>query len=58
MKMISILLIISIIIPSIEFNIIENKSTIRWKGSKSTGSYHDGNILIVSPTCLNQVHHG
>ena len=46
MKMISILLIISIIIPSIEFNIIENKSTIRWKGSKSTGSYHDGNILI------------
>ena len=48
MKKIFMLLLISIIIPSVEFTIKENESTIRWKGSKSTGSYHDGNILIES----------
>ena len=46
MKTISILLLISIIIPSIEFNVIDDKSTIKWRGSKSSGSYHEGNILI------------
>ena len=53
-RKIILLLIISILIPSsenIEFNIqnyeiIKSKSTVRWKGSKSTGSYHDGNILV------------
>lgn len=53
-RKIILLLIISILIPSsenVEFNIqtydiIKSKSTVRWKGSKSTGSYHDGNILV------------
>ena len=54
MNKIILLLIISILLPSSEsvelniqtYDIIKSKSTIRWKGSKSTGSYHDGNILI------------
>lgn len=57
-KKIILLLIISILIPSSEnielnvmndiqtYDIIKSKSTIRWKGSKSTGSYHDGNISV------------
>lgn len=28
------------------YNIVSDKSMIKWKGSKSTGSYHDGYILV------------
>ena len=45
MRMIYILLV-SMIIPASALHIVGDKSTIKWKGSKSTGSYHDGNILI------------
>ena len=49
MRMIYILLV-SMIIPASQFKIIGDVSTIKWKGSKSTGSYHDGNILIKNGT--------
>ena len=45
MKIIYIVLL-SIIIPSTVFEIIKEESTIQWKGTKSTGSYHDGLINI------------
>tara|TARA_B100000029_G_scaffold122723_1_gene116330 strand:- start:828 stop:1403 length:576 start_codon:yes stop_codon:yes gene_type:complete len=46
MKKIYILFLFSILIPISTFNIDSNKSTIKWKGSKSTGSFHDGYISI------------
>lgn len=46
MKNIYIILLLSISLPSVIFNIVDDKSTIKWKGSKSTGSYHDGLISI------------
>ena len=46
MKFIYIILFASIIIPSSTFHIVDSQSTIKWKGSKSTGSYHDGSVLI------------
>ena len=46
MKNIYIILLLSISIPSMIYNIIDDKSTIKWKGSKSTGAYHDGLISI------------
>ena len=49
MRMIYILLV-SMIIPASQFKIIGDVSTIKCKGSKSTGSYHDGNILIKNGT--------
>ena len=45
MKIIYIVLL-SIIIPSTVFEILKEESTIQWKGTKSTGSYHDGLINI------------
>ena len=36
----------SIIIPISSFNIVKDKSTIKWKGTKSIGSYHDGYIVV------------
>ncbi|MDC0145671.1 hypothetical protein OAI93_03660, partial [bacterium] len=46
MKNILIILLISTALPTVIFEISQDKSMIKWKGSKSTGSYHDGNILI------------
>ena len=46
MKNAFIILIMSVILPSMTFEISQDKSIIKWKGSKSTGSYHDGHILI------------
>ena len=46
MKNILIILLISTAFPTVIFEISQDKSMIKWKGAKSTGSYHDGNILI------------
>lgn len=46
MKHIYYILIISYSLSSNMFTIVEEKSTIKWKGTKSTGSYHDGLISI------------
>ena len=46
MKNIYIILLLSISLASSTFNIIDDQSTIKWKGSKSNGSYHDGLISI------------
>ena len=46
MKKIYILFLFSILIPISTFNIDSNKSPIKWKGSKSMGSFHDGYISI------------
>lgn len=46
MKNIYIILLLSISLPSVIFNIVDDKSTIKWKGSKSIGSYHEGLISI------------
>jgi len=36
----------SIIIPISSFSIMQDKSIIKWKGTKSIGSYHEGYILV------------
>tara|TARA_Y100001970_G_C14190977_1_gene835372 strand:- start:505 stop:1122 length:618 start_codon:yes stop_codon:yes gene_type:complete len=41
-----IIFLISISISTTIFNIDKNQSIVKWKGSKSTGSSHDGLILI------------
>ena len=41
-----IIFLISIAISTPIFNIQKDQSIIKWKGSKSTGSYHDGLISI------------
>ena len=46
MKNAFIMLLISVVFPTVVFEISKDKSIIKWKGSKSTGSYHDGNILV------------
>ena len=46
MKKICIILLMSLLIPSAIFNIEDKKSTIKWRGTKSTGSYHEGLILV------------
>ena len=46
MKNIYIILLLSISLASSTFDIIGDQSTIKWKGSKSTGAYHDGLISI------------
>ena len=38
----------SLIFSSNQFEIDNQKSSIQWKGTKSTGSYHDGFILVDS----------
>ena len=45
-KHIYIILLISISISETIFNIEKDQSIVKWKGSKSTGSYHDGLISI------------
>jgi len=50
MKNAFIILIMLVVLPSMTFEISQDKSIIKWKGSKSTGSYHDGNILIENGT--------
>ena len=44
-----IIFLISISISTTIFNIDKNQSIVKWKGSKSTGSSHDGLILIEVP---------
>ena len=46
MKNAFIMLLISVVFPTVAFEISQDNSIIKWKGSKSTGSYHDGNILV------------
>ena len=46
MRKIYFVFLCSIIIPISSFSIIKDKSTIKWKGTKSIGSYHEGYILV------------
>ena len=46
MKSIVIIFLLSILIPFSKLDISIQESNIKWKGSKSNGSYHDGLILI------------
>ena len=39
-------LLISLVIPISNFSIDDTKSSIKWKGTKSTGSFHDGLISV------------
>ncbi len=41
-------LLISLVIPISSFSIDDTKSSIKWKGTKSTGSFHDGVISVNS----------
>lgn len=47
------LLLFSLVIPVSSFAIDDNNSSIKWKGTKSTGSFHDG--LISVNTSLLQI---
>tara|TARA_B100000700_G_scaffold38872_2_gene38865 strand:+ start:200 stop:778 length:579 start_codon:yes stop_codon:yes gene_type:complete len=46
MKSISIIFLFSILLPFSTLDISVQESNIKWKGSKSNGSYHDGLIFI------------
>ena len=39
-------LLISLVIPISTFSIDDTKSSIKWKGTKSTGSFHDGLVSV------------
>ena len=42
----------SLIFSSNQFEIDDKKSSIKWKGTKSIGSYHDG-LISVNSSILN-----
>ena len=46
------ILLISILFPLTQFEIDREKSSVKWKGTKSTGSYHDG-LINVKSSLLN-----
>ena len=45
----------SLIFSSNQFEIDDKKSSIQWKGTKSTGSYHDGLISVDNSILLSSI---
>jgi len=52
MKKLYYIILCSILFPLTQIGIVQEKSFIKWKGTKSNGSYHDG-LIAVNNSMLN-----